>query len=170
MAGFIGSPSMNFLPASVADGKLRTALGDLPMGDRIRRRLEAGEAPRDLILGIRPEHFEDASLVAAEAREHGAEFDSTVELVESMGSDKYVYLPLEGDRATAADLEELAADAGAADLPKGDTGLVTRFSAESRVRADQPARVWLNLQKIHLFDPADGRNVTLDEGRAAPSS
>ncbi|RKN25588.1 ABC transporter ATP-binding protein [Micromonospora musae] len=167
VAGFIGSPSMNFLHAAVEEGKLRTALGDVPVGDRLRRELEAADAPRELILGVRPEHFEDAELVDAETRQRGLEFEAPVEIVESMGSDKYVYLTVEGERASAAELEELAADAGAADLTGGGANLVTRLSAESSVTEGENRRVWFNLEKIHLFDPANGRNLTLHEGRAA---
>ena len=168
VAGFIGSPSMNFLPATVEEGKLRTPLGDLPLGERMQRTLASGDAPRQLVMGIRPEHFEDATLVEDHQRAHGFEFTAPVDLVESMGSDKFVYFTIEGAAAAAADLEDLAADAGGADLPHSDqAGLVTRLSAESRVREGQDAKVWLNLGKIHLFDPADGRNVTLHDGRAA---
>src|SRR4051812_4097370 len=63
VAGFIGSPAMNFLAATVEENKLRTALGDLPIGGRTRAALSGADAPRQLILGIRPEHFEDARLV-----------------------------------------------------------------------------------------------------------
>jgi multiple sugar transport system ATP-binding protein len=168
VAGFIGSPSMNFLSATVEEGKLRTPLGDLPLGERMQRTLASGDAPRQLVMGIRPEHFEDATLVEDHQREQGFEFTAPVDLVESMGSDKFVYFTIEGAAAAAADLEDLAADAGGADLPHSDqAGLVTRLSAESRVREGQDAKVWLNLAKIHLFDPADGRNVTLHDGRAA---
>ncbi|WP_431897130.1 ABC transporter ATP-binding protein [Micromonospora haikouensis] len=166
VAGFIGSPSMNFLHAAVDDGKLRTAIGDVPIGDRIRRELEAGDAPRELILGIRPEHFEDAELVDDDTRRRGAEFTAPVDIVESMGSDKYVYFTLEGERASAAELEELAADAGA-DFSGGGASLVTRLSAESTVREGEDHRVWFNLEKIHLFDPSTGRNLTLHEGRSS---
>jgi multiple sugar transport system ATP-binding protein len=167
VAGFIGSPSMNFLPATVEEGKLRTPLGDLPIGSRLQRMLAAGDAPKQLVLGIRPEHFEDAALLDETQRTSGFEFTVPVDLVESMGSDKYVYFTIEGDAATADDLEDLAADAGGVDLPHGAANLVTRLSAESRLREGADARVWLNLDKIHLFDPADGRNITLHEGRAA---
>ncbi|MFF0721744.1 ABC transporter ATP-binding protein [Verrucosispora sp. NA02020] len=167
VAGFIGSPSMNFLPATIEQGTLRTALGDVPIGDRIRRELEAADASRDLILGIRPEHFEDAELIDDETRRRGMEFEAPVDIVESMGSDKYVYLTVEGERATAAELEELAADTGAADFAGGGSNLVTRLSAESTVTEGENRRVWFNLEKIHLFDPSDGRNLTLHEGRAA---
>ena len=167
VAGFIGSPSMNFVHAAVEDGKLRTALGDVPIGERVRRELEAGDAPRELILGIRPEHFEDAALIDDETRRRGLEFEAPVDIVESMGSDKYVYLTVEGERATAAELEELAADAGAADFAGAGSSLVTRLSAESPAREGESRRVWFNLEKIHLFDPGSGRNLTLHEGRAA---
>ncbi|MDH6462662.1 multiple sugar transport system ATP-binding protein [Micromonospora sp. A200] len=167
VAGFIGSPSMNFLHAAVSDGTLRTALGDVPIGDRVRRQLEGADAPRELILGIRPEHFEDAELVDDETRRRGMEFEAPVDIVESMGSDKYVYFTVEGERASAAELEELAADAGAADFTGSGASLVTRLSAESPVTEGTSRRVWFNLEKIHLFDPSSGRNLTLHEGRAA---
>ncbi|SDZ22219.1 carbohydrate ABC transporter ATP-binding protein, CUT1 family [Micromonospora pattaloongensis] len=167
VAGFIGSPSMNFLHAAVDGGRLRTALGDLPLGDRLRRTLEGADAPRELILGIRPEHFEDAELIDDAAREHGGEFEAPVDLVESMGSDKYVYFSLEGERASAAELDELAADAGAGDLPSSGSNLITRLSAESIVREGEPQRVWFNLDKIQLFDPSNGRNLTLEQPAAA---
>jgi multiple sugar transport system ATP-binding protein len=167
VAGFIGSPSMNFLHAAVEEGRLRTALGEVPIGDRLRRELEGADAPRELIVGIRPEHFEDAELVDDETRSRGMEFTAPVDIVESMGSDKYVYFTVEGEQATAAELEELAADAGAADFAGGGSNLVTRLSAESTVTEGADRRVWFNLEKIHLFDPGTGRNLTLSEGRAA---
>ncbi|MER7586557.1 sn-glycerol-3-phosphate ABC transporter ATP-binding protein UgpC [Micromonospora sp. NPDC127501] len=167
VAGFIGSPSMNFLHAAVQDGELHTALGKVPIGDRVRRELESADAPRELILGIRPEHFEDAELVDDDTRRRGMEFEAPVDIVESMGSDKYVYFTVEGEKASAAELEELAADAGAADFAGAGGNLVTRLSAESPVAEGQTRRVWFNLEKIHLFDPANGRNLTLHEGRAA---
>ena len=160
VAGFIGSPSMNFLCATVENGRLRTVLGDLPIGARLGDQLESAGAPRELILGIRPEHFEDAALVDEAVRARGAEFKAPVNVVESMGSDKYVYFSLEGGQASAAELEELAADAGAADLLSSGSNLVTRLSAESAVREGVRWRVWYNLEKIHLFDPTNGRNLT----------
>ncbi len=63
VAGFIGSPAMNFLPAALENGVLRSALGDVPLTDRVRGLLEGADAPREVIMGLRPEHFEDARLV-----------------------------------------------------------------------------------------------------------
>lgn len=97
----------------------------------------------------------------------GAEFEAPVDIVESMGSDKYVYFTLEGGRATSAELEELAADVGAADFTGVGSNLVTRLSAESTARRGETRKVWFNLEKIHLFDPSNGRNLTLKGGRSA---
>src|SRR5882757_7884562 len=63
VAGFIGSPAMNFLPATLADGALATPLGQVALTDRVRRAAEAANAPREVIVGLRPENFEDARLV-----------------------------------------------------------------------------------------------------------
>src|SRR4051812_47669336 len=63
VAGFIGSPAMNFMPARIEQGALRTRLGDIPLTDELRRSIESGRGPRDVIIGLRPESFEDALLV-----------------------------------------------------------------------------------------------------------
>ena len=158
VAGFIGSPAMNFLPAELVDNQLRCALGELPLTDRIRRSLESADAPRELVLGIRPEHFEDAALVDNGAT--GVTFTDEVEVVEEMGSDKYVYFTLHGGRASTAELDELAADAGTAEVPSDDGHLVTRLSVESGVRENQQASVWFDPDKLHVFDPTTGRILT----------
>ncbi|WP_127507839.1 ABC transporter ATP-binding protein [Actinoplanes solisilvae] len=167
VAGFIGSPAMNFLPARLEESVLRTALGDLPLNDRLRGLLSRRDSPRQLILGARPEHFEDAALLDDATRARGAQFEASVDVVESMGSDKYVYLAVSGDRAVSRDLEELAADAGAGDVGT-DGGLVTRLSVESRAREGATARVWLDLDKVHLFDPETGSTLTVDQRPSTP--
>jgi len=167
VAGFIGSPSMNFLHAKASDGTLGTAVGDVPVSERARKLLESKDAPQQLILGVRPEHLEDAAFVEDHLRAHGVEFEAPVDLVESMGSEKYAYLPLEGERASTAELEELAADAGTADALSSGAQLVARLPAESTVAEGKPIRLWFNREKIYLFDPANGRNLTLDESRSS---
>ncbi len=160
VAGFIGSPSMNFMPAHLAEGSLQTALGPLPMADRVRRALEAIDAPREMIIGIRPEHFEDAALVEEQQRAQGAVFSVQVDVLESMGSDKYVYFSLSGDRASAAELEELAADAGTAELPSGGSQITTRLSAASSVAEGEEIDIWFDAEQVQVFDPSSGRNLT----------
>jgi multiple sugar transport system ATP-binding protein len=169
VAGFIGSPAMNFLPATLEDGRFRTGLGDVPLVDELRRTLEAGDAPRQVIVGIRPEHFEDAALVEEQHRAHGCVFTAEVDVLESMGSDKFAYFSVEGEQAMSDDLADLAADAGTADVPGGDAGtLVTRLSAASGATEGRPVEVWLDTSKIQVFDPASGRNLTNRE--AAPAA
>ncbi|MHA6780477.1 ABC transporter ATP-binding protein [Pseudonocardia saturnea] len=170
VAGFIGSPAMNFIPAKLEDGHFRTALGDLSLTDELRRSLESGNAPRDLIIGIRPEHFEDASLVEDHQKATGAVFTAEVDVLESMGSDKFAYFSVEGDQATSDELAELAADAGTSDVPGGDTGtLVTRLSASSTVAEGRSSEVWVDTTKIQVFDPKGGRNLTTSDKAATPA-
>ncbi|MFD1048573.1 ABC transporter ATP-binding protein, partial [Kibdelosporangium lantanae] len=58
VAGFIGSPSMNFLPATLENGQVNSPLGHFDLAGRVKTLVEAADAPREVILGIRPEHFE----------------------------------------------------------------------------------------------------------------
>jgi multiple sugar transport system ATP-binding protein len=161
VAGFIGSPAMNFLPAKLEDGVFRTSLGDLTVTDELRRTLEAGDAPREVIMGIRPEHFEDAGLVEDQQKARGTVFTAEVDVLESMGSDKFAYFSIEGEQAMSDDLADLAADAGTADVPGGDSGqLVTRLSAASGVTEGQRCEVWVDSTKIQVFDPSSGKNLT----------
>jgi multiple sugar transport system ATP-binding protein len=163
VAGFIGSPSMNFLPGTLENGQLSTGLGTVALSDRVRQLAEAANAPRELIAGIRPEHFEDARLLDASAKADGNTFTATVDVLESMGSDKYVYFTIEGDAATSAELEELAADAGSADVAASGTQLVTRLSATSAAKEGEKVDVWFDADKVQLFDPSSGKNLTYSE-------
>jgi multiple sugar transport system ATP-binding protein len=169
VAGFIGSPAMNFLSARLEEGKLRTPLGDLAVSDAVRRSLEAADAPRDVIAGIRPEHFEDAGLLEDHQLARGSVFTAEVDVLESMGSDKFAYFAITGEQAMSDDLADLAADAGTADVPGGGgTELVTRLSASSTATEGRNAEIWVDTDKIQIFDPSSGRNLTSREGDAAP--
>ncbi|GGP60937.1 ABC transporter ATP-binding protein [Saccharothrix coeruleofusca] len=160
VAGFIGSPAMNFVPAGLENGTLRSPLGDIPLTARVRSMLEAADAPREVIVGLRPEHFEDARLVDEAVRDSGVTFTSQVDVLESMGSDKFAYFTLSGEQATSEELAELAADAGSADVPGSGVALVTRLSAASSATQGEQAEIWFDADKVQLFDPATGRNLT----------
>ncbi|TVT47922.1 sn-glycerol-3-phosphate ABC transporter ATP-binding protein UgpC [Amycolatopsis rhizosphaerae] len=162
VAGFIGSPSMNFLPATLAEGRLESPLGSFPLPDRVRRLAEAANAPRDVIAGVRPEHFEDAALVDEAAKRGGVTFTAHVDVLESMGSEKYAYFTLEGARASTSELAELAADTGADDVPGGGASIVTRLSSASAVAEGASAEVWFDANKLQLFDPSTGANLTYE--------
>ncbi|MDK1474798.1 sn-glycerol-3-phosphate ABC transporter ATP-binding protein UgpC [Streptomyces sp. 549] len=163
VAGFIGSPSMNFLPATVQDGSLSTPIGTVPLTDRVRRHLESTDAPRELIAGFRPEHFEDASLVDEHLRDEGGSFTSSVDVLESLGSEKYAHFELEGEGARSQQLTDLAAVTGSSDVPTGGIAqLVTRLSSATEARENAELEVWFDPDRVMLFNPEDGRNLTLE--------
>jgi multiple sugar transport system ATP-binding protein len=161
VAGFIGSPSMNFLPGEIDGDSVKLPIGTLPIPDELRRRLEAGSGGgrRGIVAGLRPEHFEDASLVSDPSR--GATFKAHIDVLESMGSEFYAYFVVESERVSSRELEELAQDAGAADLPHSHEGsqVVARLSAESRVRQGADAELWFDSHHLQLFDPESGRSL-----------
>jgi multiple sugar transport system ATP-binding protein len=163
VAGFIGSPSMNFVPATLENNELRSALGTTPLTDRIRQLVERANAPRDLIVGIRPEHFEDAALVEAGQKTGGATFTAHIDVLESMGSEKYAHFTVEGEAATAEELAELAADSGSADVPGGESQIVARLAAESSAAENADLEIWYDADKIKLFDPSNGKNLTYED-------
>ena len=163
VAGFIGSPSMNFVPATLEGGALKSALGEVPLTDRIRTLVESSGAGREVVAGIRPEHFEDVALVDEQHRARGATFSSTVDVLESMGAEKYAYFSLESELAQTEELAEIAADAGSADVPGSGTTIVTRLDAASTAKEGETLQVWFDPDRIQLFDPKSGRNLTFED-------
>src|SRR5262249_26486514 len=82
VAGFIGSPAMNFMPAELAGGKLR-----LPIGEVDASGLRGAGHDGRVIAGLRPENIEDATIVGDDVkRERGITFEANIDLVESLGS------------------------------------------------------------------------------------
>jgi multiple sugar transport system ATP-binding protein len=172
VAGFIGSPAMNFMAATLEDGKLRTGVGDFPLTDRLRHEMESSGAGRNVIVGVRPENFEDASLVSAENRPHGITLRTNIDVVESMGSDVFVYFTkdIEGGGVDSAELQELAKDSGRADTGGSGDTVVARLDAATRVREGQEAELWVDGRAIHVFDPSSGRNLSLGAADGAAGS
>jgi len=168
VAGFIGSPSMNFMAGTMEDGKLRTGVGDFPLTPQLRQELERAGSGREVIVGIRPENFEDASIVPAEVKPNGLEFHTTIDVVESLGSEKFVYFTRElGQTRNVAELEELARDSGRADAGgAAEETVVARLDPSSRIREGEDARLWVDVRKLHIFDPSTGRNLSLGDTRA----
>jgi multiple sugar transport system ATP-binding protein len=166
VAGFIGSPAMNFIAGTMEDGKLRTGLGDIPVTDRIRQEMERSGVGREVIAGVRPENFEDASLVSAELGPVGITFHANIDVIESLGAEKYIYFTKElGQTGNVAELEELARDAGRADIggAAAET-VVARLDPATRITEGQDAQIWLDVRKVHVFDPPSGRNLSLAAG------
>jgi len=162
VAGFIGSPAMNFLGGTLEEGRLRTSLGDFRLSDRLRHEVEASGSGRDVIVGLRPENFEDAKLVSPENRPHGITFHAEIDVLESMGSDVFVYFTKGREQGVAAaELEELAADSGRADTGGSGDTIVARLDAATTIREGHDAELWVDARPMHIFDPATGRNLSL---------
>ncbi|MFD0684218.1 ABC transporter ATP-binding protein [Actinomadura fibrosa] len=169
VAGFIGSPSMNFLPASVdrsADGaSLHTPLGRFELRDP-RKAAAIGE--REVVLvGIRPEHFEDALLVGEEKRLRGSIVQARVDVTEWLGNELYAYVPYEAPPDVAAQLRDLSRELDSDQLR---TQAVVALDAGSLITAGHDADLWIDTSRIHIFDPATGTNLTRDEERVAELS
>jgi multiple sugar transport system ATP-binding protein len=164
VAGFIGSPAMNFMPARVDGDMVKLPMLDAPVPSDLATQL--GEAGDTLIAGVRPESFEDAHLVG-DKRNEGIVFKTTIEVVESLGSELYAHFSLESEGVQSQELQELAEDAGTADVPgAGEGKVVARLDAASKVREGQEGELWLDTSKIHFFKP-DGAAIRTDEPAAA---
>jgi len=165
VAGFIGSPAMNFMGARLEEGALRTRMGDIPVTPALRQELERSNVGRDVIVGLRPEDFEDAALVPPDNRRFGITFHATIDVLESMGSDVFVYFTQDSDLSAHSDqLADLAADLGA-DGQDEET-VTARLDAATKIREGEDAELWADLRPLHVFDPASGRNLALDAATA----
>jgi multiple sugar transport system ATP-binding protein len=154
VAGFIGSPAMNFMPATIEGSEVSLPFGKVPLPEG------ASGASGNVIAGVRPESFEDASLVG-DAKDQGITFNAKIVLVESMGSEKYAYFSVESEQVQSKELDELARDAGLEDVPGGGGGqVVARLDAASQVERDSETELWVDAGKLHLFDPESGENLT----------
>jgi multiple sugar transport system ATP-binding protein len=170
VAGFIGSPAMNFMPATIEGDSVKLPIGDVRLPQDKREAVGRG-AGGDLIAGIRPEDFEDAALVG-EARDRGQTFRAQIEVLESMGSELYAHFTVSTDQEIESqELRELAEDAGGGEVPSAGEGgrIVARLDPASRAGEGQELELWVDATKLHLFDPSDGRSLTTD-ARGAPSA
>jgi multiple sugar transport system ATP-binding protein len=167
VAGFIGSPAMNFTPAKIDGNTIVLPMLEAPLPEELRAKLDG---TRELIAGIRPEDFEDASLVSEEARERGATFKTNVDVLEWMGAELYAHFSIEQQGIESQELAELAAAAGTADVPSagGDQDqIVARLDSASEAREGQEIELFVDLSKLHLFDLETGRNITVGERESA---
>ena len=152
VAGFIGSPAMNFFPASPTEGGLRLPFGQIALTG-------GAGLPADVIVGVRPEHFEDATLIDAHERNRYLTVGVTADLVESLGADKYVYFSTGGAGVRSAQLAELSAEASGGS-GFGENRLVARVSAESHARTGAPVELALDTTRLTVFDADTGVNLS----------
>jgi multiple sugar transport system ATP-binding protein len=165
VGGFIGSPAMNMLEATLEreDGGLAAVLGSqrLRLDDEYvaaRPGLKGYEGQK-LVIGIRPEQLEDASIARDTPEDH--RLRGEVELREALGSELMVHFRVDVPAAVTEEVQELAEDAGttAEELAGGDAQhsiVVGRFSADSKVREGEAAEVAVDTRGIHFFDTDTG--------------
>ena len=159
VAGFIGSPPMNFLSGTVDGDTLRLPIADVPLDDRLRAAVEG----RDLVIvGIRPDAFEDADATERDLT-GGVTAELDIEMTEWLGEVLYAYVPYETDETVKEKLSELDRDLDGESLR---TELVVALDAMSAIRAGDAARLWFSPDALHLFDPETGVNLTRDEAKA----
>jgi multiple sugar transport system ATP-binding protein len=161
VAGFIGSPPMNFLPAGVEGRKLSMPFTQVTVAEAVAERI----AGKNLVLaGIRPEHFEDATLLDPDERSRGVTFKACVDVIEWLGMEQFAYVPYEAPPEVADKLRSLAREL---DSEAMRTQLVVRLSPDSKIRRGDEAELWFDPARMSLFDPASGENLTRDLARAA---
>jgi multiple sugar transport system ATP-binding protein len=155
VAGFIGSPAMNLLRARLTggDGAATIELGEivlpLPRSLLARRPGLAHYAGRDVVVGIRPEDIEDASLVPSA---NGSSLPVRVTLAEALGAEVIAHFPLGGEvEPTAPEVPSETPSPEAA--PDSGAVLTARLSPRSSARTGQPLRVVIDLERLHFFDP-----------------
>ncbi len=168
VGGFIGSPAMNMVEATLTrrNGGYEATVGDQAIGippETLQSRPGlAGFAGREIVLGIRPEDLEDVALSPdspADRRLRGG-----TELTEALGSEIMVHFSIAARPASTEDVKELARDVGN-DRATSQIGtaesatLVGRFGARSRVRAGDPIEVAVDTRSLHFFDPESGLGI-----------
>jgi multiple sugar transport system ATP-binding protein len=166
VGGFIGSPAMNMLEGKLAraNGGLSMSLSDQTLElDRAvlddRPGLKEFEG-RDVIIGIRPEDLEDASLASDSAA--GARLRGDVELTEALGSEVMVHFHVDARPAVTEETRELARDRGdasTAETQSEGTTLVGRFGARTRLRKGDTTEVAVDTRNLHFFDPETGLGI-----------
>jgi multiple sugar transport system ATP-binding protein len=162
VAGFIGSPGMNFLPATIDGNTARLPMVDVPLPQEVRERIGRIEPNKKLIAGIRPEDFEDAAMVPAETKGRGTTFTTKFDLVEAMGAEFYVHFGVSADQLQGEQVDALLEDQGGVTehTDEGESVVVARLAAESKARANQQTEVWLDASKLHFFDADSGNSLT----------
>ncbi|WP_369817931.1 ABC transporter ATP-binding protein, partial [Mycobacterium sp. E3339] len=155
VAGFIGSPAMNFFPATLTPVGLTLPFGEVMLAPEVQAAIARHPAPEDVIVGVRPEHLQDAALIDGYQRIRALVFEVKVDLVESLGADKFVYFSTSGWAAQSAQLDELAAEADA-----HQNQFVARVSAESKAAMGQSIELAFDTTKLAVFDARSGVNLT----------
>jgi multiple sugar transport system ATP-binding protein len=156
VAGFIGSPAMNFFPATLTPTGLTLSSGEVMLTPEVGQLIARHPKSENLIVGVRPEHLSDAAFIDGYQRIKALTFEVQVDLVESLGADKYVYFTTTGPAVRSAQLDELEAEGEV-----HENQFVARVPAESRATVGQSLELALETTKLAVFDGDSGVNLTI---------
>ena len=158
VAGFIGSPAMNFMPAEISGGKLKLPIGEVDLSD-----LGVEQRDGQVIAGLRPENFEDTEVIGDLREERGVTFEAEIDLVESLGSDLFAYFHIESEGVQSDQLADIVEksleETGAGEIREGHEQIVARLDPTSKVKRRETAELWADTAKLHLFDPESGDSL-----------
>jgi multiple sugar transport system ATP-binding protein len=166
VGGFIGSPAMNMIEATLQrqNGGLAAKVGSQSIaldGETLSQRPGLKEFEgRDVVLGVRPEDLEDLSLASGTADGH--RLRGKVQLTEALGSEIMVHFTIDARHAVTEEVRELAEDTGDDRVPTHadeEATLVGRFGARSRVRNGDDVDVAVDTRALHFFDPQTGLGI-----------
>jgi multiple sugar transport system ATP-binding protein len=155
VAGFLGSPPMNLVPAFPTGRQLVMPLATMLLDDDLLERI--GERSV-VVVGIRPEHCLDATGPAGHEVRDRVEFTTRIDDIEWRGSSQFAYLGYDIDpevESVLGEVEELL------EFDLFQSFLVAQLPAESPLRPGMSIRVVVPRQRIHVFDPETGENLTL---------
>jgi multiple sugar transport system ATP-binding protein len=173
VGGFIGSPAMNLLDATIqgSDGDLRAKIGEqtLSLGETVvARPALKNYVGKPLIIGIRPEDLEDASLDTGAPQDRLLK--GRLELREALGSEIMAHFSIKAAHAETDEMREIAEDVGASDttpqigIQEGEAVIVGRFSPRSRVKPGDQISAVVDTRALHFFDPGTGNGI-YDSGK-----
>jgi multiple sugar transport system ATP-binding protein len=178
VGGFIGSPAMNIVEATLhlGDGAMIADIGSqrLSLGQEslsARPALAAYDG-KTVVLGIRPEDLEDAELASDTPADQ--RITGSVVLTESLGSEVMVHFSVDAKPATTEDVVELQEDAGTADLgvthEAGGAQMVGRFGARSRVAVGKDVQIAVDTRALHFFDLGTGLGIYDEASTKGPAT
>ncbi len=170
VAGFIGSPSMNFVSTRLerADGGLKAAVGDqvLRLDPKVLSARPALEnhVGKDIIVGIRPQDFEDAALVGD--LPEGSRLKAHIDLVEALGTQTLVHFAVNAPVVLTEDMKELAADIGGEQVEKleeqaqaGRNDFVAELDPKSKASQGDDVELFVDTTQLHFFDPESALGI-----------
>jgi multiple sugar transport system ATP-binding protein len=175
VAGFIGSPAMNIVEATLARsngsftaefGGYRLAIPEDVLG--VHPDLKGFEG-KQVIIGIRPEDMEDAAIKPDAPADH--RISSSVILREALGADVLVHFMIKAPAVFTEDAKELAHDVGAEAVEAvergamaGESEFLARLSPRTKVKQGEPLEVVVDVNRLHFFDPESGKGIYGGDG------